>query len=325
MQYDEPAIAGVVAAPPQQSVPPAPQQTPAPIDSGLASPIARVVAGPQQTPSPASPPPTAVPAAPATTISSPRMRNQAAVRALADAGAGREAFSLAQQDRQSADASADKFVSLLAGVKNEDDLDMALEWARQRGIQIPDQVAQNRRGMAKMIGAAQVVHKLGLKGAQAQAAFKVVLSGGSPEDIVKNMGTPDKQIKWYDSMRGVGITEEGEPVRIPNLPARPVGARSGGGSGGNRVQSTKINERGEIIMIMRDGSTKIAADDKGNPIRGPEAKKLAGTLVGKLIGDPLEKNPVGRAQSVAGQVWGSGTPSQQGNTGARPPLSSFER
>jgi len=312
--YDQPAISGVVA---QQ-----PGQIQVPADQPPASPISQVVAGPQQTPSPASPPQAAVPAAPA----SPRMRNGSAVRTLVEGGAGTEAFRLAQEDRKAADAMDDKFVSMLGSAKTEADVQMALNWGRQRGIELPPEIASNRRQMAKIIGAAQVVHQLGLKGSQAQAAFKSVLGGGNPEDIAKSMGTPNKQIRWYDSMRGVGITEEGEPVQIPNLPARPVrSSGGGGGSTGNRVQSTKINERGELILVMRDGTVKTATDEKGSPIRGPEARKLAGTLVGKLIGDPLEKNPVGKAQGLAGQVWNSGTPSQSGNTGARPPLSSFER
>lgn len=322
MLYDEPAIAGVVSTP-QQSTP-VPPSSPEPESNGPASPIAQVVAGPQQTPSPASPPQAAVPATPDAAPRA-RLRNQAAVRALADAGAGADAFRLAQQDRQSADAAEDKFVSLLATAKNEGDLNMVLEWGRRRGIKIPPEISGNRRQMARLIGAANVVRQLGLKGGQAQAAFKTVLSGGSTDDIVKNMGTPDKTIKWYDSMRGVGVTEDGQQVPIQGLPPRQVSPRSGGGSAGNRVQSTKVNERGELILVMRDGTVKKATDENGNPIKGPEARRLAGSLVGKLINDPLEKNPVGKAQNLAGQVWSGGTPTQPGNTGARPPLSSFER
>jgi hypothetical protein len=327
------------------------------------SPLAGVVAKPQMSPmDPSMNVPTTTTTQ--VQMPQTRNPNAALVSKLAGVqGAGRAAFDLAQAGTKASHAADDKMVTLLAKATTPADVDTAIEWGRKNGISIPDQVANDHRMKAKLAHASAIAHQIGAKGGAAQQIFKSVLAGGGDLDkVLEGISTQQGQdfqvhgAPFFDSNQNtwlIGKNGELRPALIPGgkqakggvqLPIagengeappavqvkpgyKPRAPGSGSGSGkdpARTVQSTKYNESGELLLVMRDGTVKKATDENGKPVKGDQAKKLEGTLVGRLLGDPLQKDPVGKAKEYAGQVYPTtGTsPAQAQN---RPPLGSFNK
>lgn len=152
--------------------------------------------------------------------------------------------------------------------------------------------------------------------------LKADIDARSPETAAKvdrDRAAADKDRATAEYYRGAR-TEESK--------ARATRSASGwGGRGtsgaGRRVQRTVENRDGSYTLVFNDGTSAPLKDDAGNVVKGPAAAKLAGQLVGKMIGDPLEKDPVGRARGIAGQVYPDQAPSappqyREGQTATNP-------
>lgn len=103
---------------------------------------------------------------------------------------------------------------------------------------------------------------------------------------------------------------------------QPRGSRSGGGGGGgSTIQRTLIDDSGNVIAVMRDGTTKplgIKAGEFGKRVDSLAAK-LAKTI--EFMGKPMAEVRAEAERQIAGS---SGTASAPAPA-SRPPLSSFRK
>lgn len=316
--YAEPAPApSPVAAPPMPPAPPVPDNN-RPVEGGQAAP--QVASAPR-------------PAAPSAAARTPGMYDSV-IRSLANVpGGGKTALSLHQanmaedqkQDQRRSQAELKAMEAIGKG-----DVATAQYLAQQYKLNLPPEIIQSREWQAKFGRMTNFAKQIGINDDTTALTFtqnymEAIRRGASEQDALygaakaaqayaaQNGGKKTSRWHWSND-RGAFFEEptaenpQGRSVQPPGAPSRqfkPAGTGNPGAAGGDagkRVQSTKYNDKGELVLVFRDGSTKLATDEAGKPIRGNDARKLAGTLVGKLVTDPLTRDPVGRARELAGQI-----------------------
>jgi len=116
------------------------------------------------------------------------------------------------------------------------------------------------------------------------------------------------------------VTSAGASVTRANKPPSSGGASGGGAA---KVRSTRVDDQGNVVAIMSDGSTKDLN------IKSGEFNNRVANLVTQMAKNdyrfsqlPEEEK---RAKAVERLTGGTSTPKTGDNSGARPPLSSFAR
>ncbi len=229
-----------------------------------------------------------------------------------------------QQDREMHYRGFQEFNKAMA----EGDLDTARAANRTFDLGIPEQVFASRQGLARIRGISSVLHRSGITGDAAAEAFRAALENPN-EDIGTALqrgmqagaNRPSRRDMvetpegYYDVRRSRPLVDQnGRPVMPPKrrLDFAPPRA-AGGNSAGLRVQRTLPLADGRVSLVMSDGTTRIATDENGQPLKGTEGAKRAAALVGKMISSiqtPEERNAaVDEAKRISDRLGGGEQPS----------------
>lgn len=221
------------------------------------APITQVVARPQPGPVQPNPDatsiesmPTGLPDRQETVTVRPASRSSAAVTNLAKAGAGKAAYELATADRKRSDDLDDKFIARLGGAKNPGDIDIAVNWYRQNGGTIPDNLLENKHMWAEVGGVAQAAKAAGLKGAKMGPIIKSIFDKHGRQDLAEAVPEPNEEdftphgspFIAGDGTYHIMDTNGNEHVLDSKAGARPGKDGAGGGDTAS-VRTMKYKEK----------------------------------------------------------------------------------
>lgn len=113
------------------------------------------------------------------------------------------------------------------------------------------------------------------RGDQARQTAAVRTEGQLAVQEVRNEGAQER-----------ADTRVAGQIRVAEL--RGAGGGRGGGAGGaiNKVQSRFTNDRGEVILVMRDGTHQALIGDDGKPVKSLDYEKLVGSVARDVARSP---------------------------------------
>ncbi|MRR49382.1 MAG: hypothetical protein EG825_00465 [Rhodocyclaceae bacterium] len=314
----KPAISNVVStvAPPQSIANPvAPQMSHVPQSQASQSQINNVMAKPQmsewtqpvQVESQVSTPGRVIPGA-------------EGIRRLATTpGGGRAAYDMVSASEKEDQSRRATLYKALHDAQTPADMDIAIKQANELGAGIPEDLLKQKRYALALKQAGTVAHLLGNKDQAFKAVLSASMNGGDVNAVIQQLASGGGQnIKWYDSMRGAGITEDGRAVPIGGLPGRQVSGKGGGGGrGGGESKGAKfdVDQDGNRVILYRDGTMVYPKDANGNVVKIRAGTDEDQKFQRKLV-EGSERNrmpetgedPVTRAQELTARTRKEGTP-----------------
>jgi hypothetical protein len=199
--------------------------------------------------------------------------SQAAIATLAKGGAGTEALRLATGEAAKVESADDKFFEMLGKAATPGDLDITVEWGRRNGINLPDQVVQNKRVMAELQSIAKTASQFKIpreKSAELMRAALEKAGMGSIADAIPygqdENDAPHGQ-PFNLTAGGMGyLTKDGRLVKIDETIAPKAGGAGGGGQSTAMIRNAEWMVKNGIAANPNDAFNQLNAA-KGSPER----------------------------------------------------------
>lgn len=112
-----------------------------------------------------------------------------------------------------------------------------------------------------------------------------------------------------DAARDVARTRVSGQVSVAQI--KEGGAGGSGGGGMNKVQSRFTDDRGNVVLVMRDGTHKQLVSDDGRPVKSIDYQKLIGSTAA-AIGKTEYGNTPQQNRDAAKKVLESDSPPSSG-------------
>lgn len=213
--------------------------------------------------------------------------SQTAIAALAKGGAGTEALRLATGESQRLQQADDKFFELLGKVTTPGDLDIAVEWGRRNGINLPDQIVQNKRVMAELQSIAKAAAQFRLPREKSAELMRGALEkagmGGIADAIPYGQDENDAPHGQPFNLTGGGmgyLTKDGRLVKVDETMAPK------GGAGGS--QSTAMIRNAEWMVKNGIAANPNDAFNQLNAAKGSPERRAALLIRLRNMKDPRD-------------------------------------